>query len=58
MDKVHFSLRYPADTFGAQVMGAGDIFDESQRSKSQEHSDRLLRNEKTQKIEKIEDNQL
>ena len=58
MDKVHFSLCNPADTFGGEVMRIVDPFGESQRSKSQEHKKRLSMNEKTQKIKKIEDNSI
>ena len=56
MDKVHFSLCNPADTFGGEVMRIVDPFGESQRSKSQEHEGRLSLNEKTQKITEIEEN--
>ena len=55
MSKNHYSLQYPAETFGADVMGTVDPFSESQRSKSQEHEDRLLQTEKLQKITKTQE---
>lgn len=57
MKNNHYKLQYPADTFGAEIMGAVDFSTESQRSKSQEHPDRLSYFEKTQKILKIQENQ-
>ena len=56
MSKNHYSLQYPAETFGADIMGIVDPFAESQRSKSQEHTDRLFQNENFQKITKSEEN--
>ena len=56
MSKNHYSLKYPAEIFGADVMRVADPFSESQRLKSQEHEGRLSLNEKTQKITEIEEN--
>ena len=57
MIKNHYSLQYPAETFGDDIMGAVDPFSESQRSKSQEHEGRLSQNEKLQKIAKAQENE-
>ena len=56
MSKNHYSLKYPAEIFGADAMRIVDPFGESQRSKSQEHEERLSINEKSQKITEIEEN--
>ena len=56
MSKQHYSLRYPAEIFGRDVMRVADPFSEGQRSKSQEHEGRLSLSEKSQKIAEIEEN--
>ena len=57
MSKQHYSLRYPAEIFGRDVMRVADPFSEGQRSKSQEHEGRLSFSEKTQKIVKTKENE-
>ena len=56
MGKYHYSLRYPAEIFGGEIMRVEEPFGESERSKSQEHEGRLSLNEKSQKITEIEEN--
>ena len=53
MSRQHYKPLYPAETFGFADMNTA--FDESQRSKSKEHSDRFVNNKTSQKTEKIEE---
>lgn len=57
MSENHYSLQYSAENFGEDIMRIDEPFSESQRSKSQEHENRLTGIEKTQKIAKNEENQ-
>jgi hypothetical protein len=57
MKNNHYKLQCPADTFGAEIMSAVNLPPESQRSKSQEHTNRLSYFEKTQKSLKSQGNQ-
>ena len=56
MKENHYILQYSAEDFGSDVMGTVDPFCENQRSKSQEHKERLSFGEKSQKITEIEEN--
>ena len=56
MKENHYSLQYSAEDFGGDIMCTVDPFCENQRSKSQEHKERLSLNEKSQKITKVEEN--
>ena len=49
----HYKPLYPAETFAFSDIDT--VFDESQRSKSMEHSDRLINIETSRKSEKIEE---
>ena len=51
--KEHFKPVYPAETFAAADITT--VFDEGQRSKSNEHSDRLAHNENSRKTEKTQE---
>lgn len=53
MSRQHYKPLYPAETFGFADMNTA--FDESQRSKSREHTDRLINNKTSQKSEKTEE---
>ena len=53
MTKQHFNAAYPAEVFG--IADINSVFDEGQRSKSKEHSDRFINNKISQKTEKIEE---
>lgn len=53
MSRQHYKPLYPAETFGFDDMNT--VFDENQRSKSREHTDRLINIKTSQKSEKIEE---
>ena len=56
MTRQHFNAGYPAEGFG--LADITSVLDESQRSKSREHTDRLQYNENLRKTEKIEENEI
>ena len=53
MTRQHFNAGYPAEVFG--IADITSVLDESQRSKSKEHTDRFVNNKNSQKTEKIEE---
>ena len=53
MTRQHFNAAYPAEVFG--IADVNSVFDEGQRSKSKEHSDRFINNKTSQKTEKIKE---
>ena len=53
MSRQHYKPLYPAETFGFSDINT--VFDESQRSKSVEHSGRLINIKTSQKSEKTEE---
>ena len=54
MSRQHYKPLYPAKTFGFSEINT--VFDESQRSKSMEHTERFTNIKTSQKSEKIEEN--
>ncbi len=53
MSRQHYKPLYPAETFG--IADINTVFDESQRSKSREHTNRLINNKNSQISEKTEE---
>lgn len=52
MEKQHFFYPYPDAVNQHGLLPAADPFSQGQRSKSAEHTDRLLKNENVEKTEK------
>ena len=55
MSKDSFFVRYPADIGQGGILPVTDPFSENKKSKSKEHTDRFMKNENFQKIEKTEE---